>query len=117
MDKIIIQGLQVKSLIGVYDWERNAKQALEVDVELAVDLTAAANSDNVQDTIDYAALAASIEELCYESEFALLEALANKLIQHLLGYVGVQSVTLAISKPNILANARAVTVKMYREAT
>ncbi|GAA0855360.1 dihydroneopterin aldolase [Aliiglaciecola litoralis] len=116
MDKIIIQGLQVKSLIGLYDWERKAKQALEIDLELVVDLHVAAKSDDVSDTIDYAALALAIEQRCLNSEFILLEALADHLIAHLLTYNGVKQVTLSITKPNILPNAKAVTVSLCREA-
>ncbi|GAC15391.1 dihydroneopterin aldolase [Aliiglaciecola lipolytica] len=116
MDKIIIQGLEVKSLIGVYDWERKAKQALLIDIELNVDLSVAAKSDNVSDTIDYAALALAVEEIANNSEFQLLEALASHIIEHLLSYQGVENAKLAITKPNILPNAVAVTVELSRES-
>ncbi|GAB2692914.1 dihydroneopterin aldolase [Aliiglaciecola sp. 3_MG-2023] len=115
MDKIIIQGLQVKSLIGVYDWEREAKQPLLIDIELSLDLRTAGTSDDVKDTIDYAALAFAVEEIAFNSKFQLLEALANHIIQHLLSYSGVKSAKISLSKPNILPNANAVTVELFRE--
>ncbi|MEP4888446.1 MAG: dihydroneopterin aldolase [Aliiglaciecola sp.] len=115
MDKIIIQGLQVKSLIGVYEWEREAKQPLLIDIELSSDLSTAANSDDVKDTFDYAALALAVEEIAFNSQFQLLEALANHIIHHILSYNGVKSTKVSVTKPNILPNAKAVTVELYRE--
>lgn len=112
MDKIIIQGLNVKSLIGVYDWEREAKQALVIDLELSTDLSRAAKSDDVGDTIDYAALANAIEKRADESQFELLEALAAYLIEYCFTFHGVMHVKIAITKPNILPNAQAVTVEL-----
>lgn len=114
MDKIIIQGLEVKSLIGVYDWEREAKQALLIDIELSLDLSAAAKSDDVKNTIDYAALALAVEEIANNSEFQLLEALAEHVIHHTLSYRGVKSARVSVTKPNILPNAKAVTVQLFR---
>lgn len=112
MDKIIIKGLTVKSLIGVYDWERQAKQSLEIDLALSLDLSAAAASDRVIDTIDYAALAGNIEQLADNATFELLEALAKHLMDHCFTYRGVTQVKIAITKPNILPNAKAVTVEL-----
>lgn len=116
MDKIIIQGLQLHSLIGVYDWERLNKQPLLVDVVLDLDLRKAAKSDDVKDTIDYAELAAVLEKVAEKSEFQLLEALANQMIGELLSRYPAKKVTLGITKPKILANAQSVAVELSREA-
>ncbi|WJG08779.1 dihydroneopterin aldolase [Aliiglaciecola sp. LCG003] len=116
MDKIIIQGLQVKSLIGVYEWERKTKQSLLIDVEIGMDLSKAALSDKVADTLDYAALALAIEELANNSSFELLESLAGHIINHLFTYNGVYKIRLSVTKPKILANATAVTVELNRTA-
>lgn len=115
MDKIIINGLQVKSLIGVYEWERKAQQTLILDAEISLDLSKAAKSDKVSDTLDYAAIALAIEELCGHATFELLEALADHIIQHLFTYEGVKQVVISITKPNILQNAKAVTVQLSRK--
>ena len=115
MDKIIINGLQVKSLIGVYEWERKQPQALIVDAEISLDLSTAAMSDDVNDTLDYAAIAIAIEELCSHATFELLEALAGYLIQHLFTYEGVKQVQIKLTKPNILKNADSVSVQLFRQ--
>lgn len=115
MDKIIIQGLQVNSLIGVYEWERKAKQPLLVDVELSLDLSTAAASDNIQHTLNYAAIANDLNIIAEKSQFELLEALAGSFINNLLAYKGVTRVMVTITKPKILDNAQAVSVQLCRD--
>jgi dihydroneopterin aldolase len=115
MDKIIIEGLQLASLIGVYDWERKAKTRLLADVTLLTDLSLAANSDLVADTINYADVAQCLVEVAEQSEFELLEALADAMIQALFKHFPVSAITLKLSKPDILANAQNVAIELTRE--
>lgn len=110
MDQIHIRELSVDALIGVYDWERTQKTRLLIDVSILADLTKARTSDDVTDTIDYAKLAAFIQDKAKETQFELLEALGHFLCQAVLSAFAVSSVSLAITKPDILPDARAVTV-------
>ena len=57
MDKIFITALTAEAIIGIYDWEREVKQRLEVDLEMWVDLSAAAKSDAIEDTLNYKSIA------------------------------------------------------------
>lgn len=115
MDKIIINGLQVHALIGVYDWERTKKQPLIVDVEMQLDLTKASVSDDVNDTVDYAAVASRLEDVANNSSYELLEALSRHMIDELLHAFPIASVALTMVKPGILPNAQKVAVQLYRE--
>lgn len=115
MDKIIIQGLKLHSLIGVYDWERLEKQALLVDAHISLDLSGAAESDDVANTIDYAELADVLVNIADKSEFQLLEALADCMIKAVFERYPAVSITLRISKPDILENAQCVSVELSRE--
>ena len=110
MDQIHIRDLNVDALIGVYDWERTQKTRLLIDVSICADLMPARISDNVADTIDYAKLADFIQSEAGATRFELLEALGHFLCQSVLSAFAVSSVSLAITKPNILPDARAVTV-------
>ncbi len=83
-----------------------------IDIELGLNLSRAAKSDDVGDTIDYAALATAIGQRADESTFELLEALADHLIEYCFTYQGVAQVKIAITKPDILPNAQAVTVEL-----
>jgi dihydroneopterin aldolase len=114
MDKIHIEGLQIYSLIGVYDWEREAKQALLVDLLLFTDLQPAALSDKVADTLNYAEVAECVKKLAAESEFELLEALANAIIHKVFESFPVNKIKLKLSKPEILADAKNVAVELTR---
>ena len=116
MDKIIIEGLHVSSLIGVYDWERIEPSPLLVDVTLYTDLSRAAQSDLVIDTIDYAEVAQCLVNVAQKSEFELLEALAHSMMQTLFARFAVKSITLKLSKPDILDNADSVAIELSREA-
>ncbi len=116
MDKIHIEGLEVLALIGVYDWERQNKQRLLVDVVLTADLSLAGQSDDVNDTLNYAVIAEQITEFCAASEFKLIEALASQLADSLLNnFSKLQAIKLKISKPDILAKAKNVAVEVFKE--
>lgn len=115
MDKIIIKELLVQALIGVYDFERDAKQPLLVDVELCTDLSLAAASDCVEDTIDYAALAGLIRERAEATEYLLLERLAQDCIDSIFQRFPATAVTITISKPNIVPDCQQVAVQLSRQ--
>ncbi|WP_133470238.1 dihydroneopterin aldolase [Paraglaciecola marina] len=116
MDKIHIEGLEVLSLIGVYDWERQYQQRLIVDVVLNVDLAKAAESDDVTFTLNYAEVAQGLSEFAAKSEFKLIEALASNMVDWLLiTFPVLQKVQLKLSKPDILATANNVAVEFSRE--
>lgn len=115
MGKIYITELAVETLIGVYDWERVRSTELLLDVTLHVDLAKAMQSDNVEDTVDYAKVAEVIVQVGKESSFELLEAFGNAVMNAVLEHFNVSEMTLKIVKPNILPNARTVAVEMSRE--
>ncbi len=110
MQQIILSGLKVDTLIGVYDWERTQKTTLIFDITVDADLTAAMASDNVSDTIDYAMLAQSIQQAAADQTFELLEALGAHVMKHVFMAFPVSHIQLGITKPGILPDADTVTV-------
>jgi len=96
MGKIYITGLEVDTLIGVYDWERVRTTQLLLDITLDVDLSAAMQSDDVADTVDYAKVAECIVKVGKESTFELLEAFGSKVMETVLANFSVASITLKI---------------------
>jgi dihydroneopterin aldolase len=115
MGKIYITGLAVDTLIGVYDWERERLTTLLLDVELDADLDAAMQSDNVDDTINYADVADCITEVGKNSRFMLLEAFGGAVMKQVLATFPAHAIRLKIVKPNILPNAQTVAVAMYQD--
>lgn len=116
MQQIFIEGLQVPTLIGVYDWERTQNTVLIVDLLIDADLSAAMTSDDVTHTIDYAAVAETVKSVGRESTFELLEAFANAIITAICQTFPVRKLVVTIEKPGILPDARNVGIRVTHEA-
>lgn len=114
MEKIDITGLNVDTLIGVYEWERQRPTRLLLDISLSADLSRAMASDDVNDTIDYARVAGEVQSLAKDSQFELLEAFGAKVMDMLLSQFEIKSVALTVHKPGILPDAANVSVTMKK---
>lgn len=112
MQQIFIEGLKVSTLIGVYDWERTQNTTLIVDLLIDADLRAAMDSDDVSHTIDYAAVATTVQEVGASASFELLEALANAIIYAVCDKFPIQRLVLTIEKPGILPDAQKVGIRI-----
>ncbi len=115
MQTIFIEGLKVPTLIGVYDWERTRDTVLIIDLKIDADLAKAMKSDDVADTINYAAVADTIKEIGKASAFELLEALADAIIQALCARFNLNKMILTIEKPGILPDANKVGISVTHE--
>lgn len=115
MDKIIIEHLEIDTVIGVYDWERESTQKLIFDLVITADLSKAMKSDRVEDTIDYAKVAERIEQLTEVHQPELLERFADIAFEHLFNEFDILAIQMKITKPDILSQARSVGIELYRE--
>lgn len=119
MDTIFIEGLKVTTLIGVYDWERTHTQDLQVDIEIHTDLTTAAQTDQLTDTLDYAAIAQGVQALGTSSQFELLESLALAIIQKIFTFeqtpIRIESIKVSIHKLGLVPDTQSVGVRLVRE--
>lgn len=113
-DKIFIESLQLMAFIGVYEWERQAPQKLLLDIEMSLDLSVAAASDDLQDTVDYAQVATDMAKIANSNQPLLLENLAGKMCDHILKHYAVADVKLKVSKPTILPQAKNVAIQLFR---
>jgi dihydroneopterin aldolase len=116
MDKVFIEGLDVDAVIGAYDWERSIRQRLRLDLEMAFDCRAAGASDALADALDYHRVATAVTALVEASQYALLEALAERVAAMLLADFQVTRVRVQIRKPDAVGNAAAVGVVIERSA-
>lgn len=114
MDIVFIEALEAHALIGVYDFERIAPQKLLFDVEMGFDNRRAGTSDDLADTIDYAAVSEAIAAICRDSKFQLVEALAERIAGELLSRFPIQSLSLRVTKPGAVPAARGVGVRIER---
>lgn len=114
MDTVFIEGLEIEALIGIYDWERRIRQPLLFDLELAFDNRRPAASDAIADTLDYKAVSKRLIEFVSQSDFGLVETLAERCAALVLDEFGVQQLRLKLSKPGAVRGARAVGVIIER---
>jgi dihydroneopterin aldolase len=81
MDTIFISELRIETRIGIYAWEQQAPQTLQLDLEIGLRGKHAADSDRIEDTIDYAEVVAGIRKLFAQQHFSLLEHAAESIAQ------------------------------------
>ncbi|MEZ5145078.1 MAG: dihydroneopterin aldolase [Acidimicrobiales bacterium] len=115
-DCIELRGLRAVGICGALPEEQARPQPLEVDLDLEADLTAAGASDDLADTVDYAAVAARIEQVVTTERFTLLERLAQRLCDVVLDDDRVLAVTVAVRKlrPPIPQQADSTGVRIRR---
>lgn len=113
-DKVFIEGLEIETLIGIYDWERRIRQPLVLDIEMAFDNRVPAASDDIALTLDYKAVSKRLVEYVEQSGFGLVETLAERCAAIILDEFGVAHVRLKLSKPGAVRGARAVGVVIER---
>lgn len=113
-DSVTIEGLVVETVIGVYDWERNITQRLELDLEMGWDNRRAAASDRVEDALDYARVSEAVSELLQRLQPQLLETAAEAVASLLQDQFRVPWVSLTLRKPGAVPAARSVGVRLNR---
>ena len=83
-DRISLRGMRFEGHHGVSDEEREFPQLIEVDIELQADLTAAARSDALEDTIDYGPLVEIARSIVEDERYRLLEGIAGAIVERIL---------------------------------
>jgi len=114
MDRVFIENLTVETVIGIYDWEREIRQAISLDLEMEFDIRKAAASDAIEDTLDYKAVSKRLIHFIERSEFQLVEALAEKCASIVLEEFPVTRLKLKLSKPGAVRGSSAVGVIIER---
>ena len=114
MDTVFILGLRATSVIGCYDWERDIRQTLVIDLKLKADFARAAETDALTDALDYAAISKRVIAVCDESRFQLLEALAEHLATLLLTEFPIAGLQMTVTKPGAVEAADGVGVVIER---
>jgi 7,8-dihydroneopterin aldolase/epimerase/oxygenase len=115
MDKIFLRDLKAEAIIGIFDWERQVRQAVLLDIDLQADVRHAALSDNIEDTLNYKRLAKRIVEFVAQSQFHLVETLAEGVAMLILEEFHVNWVRVLLNKPGAIRNSRSVGIIIERE--
>jgi dihydroneopterin aldolase len=115
MDKIFIHALKTEAIIGIFEWERQVKQTVVIDIEMAADIRKAALTDAISDTLNYKGVAKRVLAFIEASQFHLVETLAEQVAMLILEEFAVEWVGLVLSKPGAVRNSRDVGVALERD--
>jgi dihydroneopterin aldolase len=114
LDITFLHNLKIECIIGIWDWERRSKQSVFIDLDMGCDISVPASSDNIKDALDYKAVAKRLKEFVGNSEFQLVETLAEKVASLLREEFELVWVRVRINKKGAVKGARDVGVEIER---
>ena len=113
-DNLSIEGLKVDAIIGVYQWEREVKQSVIIDLVLEIKSASSGFEDSIEFAVDYVAVSDMVSNLVQSSSFLLIESLAEAIAGKLLKEFPIRSIRLKLSKPSAIQNAANVGITIER---
>jgi dihydroneopterin aldolase len=114
MGLVLIEGLEVRTVIGIYDWEREIRQTVRLDLEMSWDISKAGKTDNIEDALDYKSVSKRLINFVEASEFGLIESLAEHCAKIVLDEFSVSWLRLKMSKPGAVRGSENVAVLIER---
>ncbi|MEO8225508.1 MAG: dihydroneopterin aldolase [Gammaproteobacteria bacterium] len=114
MDTIFLRDLRIRTIVGIWEWERRMPQIVSIDLDMATDIRRAAGSDQIGDTLDYKAVTRRIKTFVAESRFQLIETLAEQIAGIILAEFAVPWVRVAVHKPWAIRGSRDVGLVIER---
>ena len=116
MDIVYIRDLRIQTVIGIYDWEREIKQTISLDLEMGSDIARAAATDDIDDALNYKAVAKRLISFVEASEFQLVETMAERIWEIVRDEFNVPWMRLRLSKPGAVTGSQDVGVIIERQA-
>jgi dihydroneopterin aldolase len=113
-DIVFIEDLRIDTIIGIYDWEREVKQTIALDIEMAADNTRPASTEDIEDAVNYKAVAKRLIAYTEESQFQLVETLAERLVEIIINEFNVPWCRLKLRKLGAVTGSRSVGVIIER---
>jgi dihydroneopterin aldolase len=114
MDIVFISDLDIDTVIGIFDWEREIRQTVRLNIEMNTDVRRAAQTDRIEDALDYKSVAKRLIGFVQESEFGLVETLAERCAEIVLEEFPVQWLRLKLDKPGAVRGSRSVGILIER---
>jgi len=114
MDIIFIREFRTDAWIGVYEWEQQRPQMLELDIDIGLDTHRAGSSDSIRDTIDYGKVVERVKSDLADAKFKLLEALAEHITQVLFTDFNADWVKVSVAKIGHMRGVKKVGVTIAR---
>jgi 7,8-dihydroneopterin aldolase/epimerase/oxygenase len=114
VDIIFLGGLEVDTVIGIYEWERKIRQTIVLDIEMAWDIRQAAASDDIQYALDYKAVSDRVVEFIESSQYLLVETLIEAVAELLRNEFAIPWLKITLNKRGAISKARDVGIIIER---
>jgi dihydroneopterin aldolase len=114
VDIVFLRSLRIETVIGIYDWEKQIKQPVILDIEMASDIAKGAATDRIEDALDYKAVSKRLKQFVGDAKFELVETLAERCAQIIREEFGVPWVRLTLNKTGAVSDADGVGVIIER---
>ena len=114
MERIFLSEMKIETTVGIWEWEKRIKQQVIIDIEMSADIKKAAASDQIEDTLNYKAVAKSVRKLVEESSFQLVETMAEKISELVIGEHNVSWVRVKVNKPGAIRGSKGVGIIIER---
>ena len=114
-DVIFLHDLRIETVVGIWEWERRIRQTISIDLEMGADIRRAAATDRIEDTLNYKAVAKRLQEFVGDSDFQLVETLAERIAALVLDEFAVPWIRVRVNKPGAIRGARDVGVLIRRD--
>ena len=113
-DTVFLHELKVETIIGIWGWERKIRQIVSIDLEMGADIRRAAETDSIDDTLNYKAISKRVQQFVADSEFQLVETMAEKIAELVLQEFKVPWIQVRVSKPGAIRGAKNVGILIRR---
>lgn len=113
-DTIFLREMRIDTIVGIWDWERKIRQTVSIDLEMGADIREAAEYDDIEHTLNYKAVAKRVQSFVGDSEFKLVETMAERIAELILKEFDPPWVHVSVNKPGAIRGARDVGVSIYR---
>ena len=114
MDIVYIRDLRIETIIGIYQWEREVKQTVSFDLEMAHDIRKAAATDDIAFALNYKSIAKRLIKFIEESEFLLVERMAEEVASIIMNEFNVPWLRIRVSMPGALRGSQDVGIVIER---
>jgi dihydroneopterin aldolase len=114
-DTIFLHDLRIKTIVGIWDWERRIRQTVSIDLEMGADIRKAASTDRIEDALDYKQIAKRVQQFVGDSSYQLVETLAENIAKVVLHEFDVPWIIVKVNKPGAIRGSRDVGVIIRRE--
>ena len=115
MDRIFLSEMKIETTVGIWEWEKRIKQQVIIDIEMSADIKKAAATDQIEDTLNDKAVAKSVRKLVEESSFQLVETMAEKISELVIGEHNVSWVRVKVNKPGAIRGSKGVGIIIERD--